>query len=111
MSEKKPTVNIRVFGNEYYVSCEDDEVDDLLASAREVNRRMEQIRGGTNTLGLERLAVMAALNLSHDNLRLRRRLDGAAHDAQDRVKALSSRVAQVIEDAPRVAADHALPPE
>ncbi|MCE2425987.1 MAG: cell division protein ZapA, partial [Pseudomonadales bacterium] len=69
VSEAKVTVNIRILDNEFQVSCAENEVEDLKASAQDVDRRMREIRDAGGTLGLERIAVLAALNLSHDNLR------------------------------------------
>jgi cell division protein ZapA len=63
------TVQIRVLDKEYQVQCQPEEMEALLESARALDQRMQEIRKTGNVIGLERTAVMAALNLSHDLLR------------------------------------------
>ncbi|MEZ5530469.1 MAG: cell division protein ZapA [Porticoccaceae bacterium] len=60
------TVNIRILDKEYQVSCPAEERDALLQSARALDERMRSIRNSGSVIGLERIAVMAALNLTYD---------------------------------------------
>jgi len=60
------TVNIRILDKEYQVSCPVEERDALLQSARVLDERMRAIRNSGSVIGLERIAVMAALNLTYD---------------------------------------------
>ena len=60
------TVNIRILDKEYQVSCPPEERDALLLSARALDERMRSIRNSGGVIGLERIAVMAALNLTYD---------------------------------------------
>lgn len=99
MSEAKVTVNIRVLDNEFHVSCAEGEVDDLKASAQDLDRRMREIRDAGGTVGLERIAVLAALNLSHDNLRLSRQQQEDERLAGRRVRALAERIEKAVANA------------
>lgn len=63
------TVVIRILDKEYQVSCPPEEQHALIRSAQELDRRMRDIRRAGNVIGLERIAVMAALNLTYDLLR------------------------------------------
>lgn len=99
MSEAKVTVNIRVLDNEFHVSCAEGEVDDLKASAQDLDRRMREIRDAGGTVGLERIAVLAALNLSHDNLRLSRQRQEDERLAGRRVRALAERIEKAVANA------------
>ena len=99
MSEAKVTVNIRILDNEFQVSCAENEVEDLKASAQDVDRRMREIRDAGGTLGLERIAVLAALNLSHDNLRRGRQQQEAERLAGRRVRALAERIQKAVASA------------
>lgn len=64
------TVNIRILDKEYQVSCPPEERDALLYSARALDERMRTIRNSGSVIGLERIAVMAALNLTYDLTKL-----------------------------------------
>ena len=99
MSEAKVTVSVRILDNEFQVSCTEDEVDDLKASAQDLDRRMREIRDAGGTVGLERIAVLAALNLSHDNLRLGRRQQEDERLAGRRVRALAERIEKAVANA------------
>lgn len=57
-----------VLDKEYQVHCPPDQREALIRSALELDQRMRTIRQGGNVIGLERIAIMAALNLSYDLL-------------------------------------------
>lgn len=65
------TITVRILDKEYQVACPPDERQALLDSAHLLNERMKAIRGSSSVVGLERMAVMAALNLSHELLQAR----------------------------------------
>ena len=62
------TVNIRILDKEYQVNCPPEEQSALISSSQELDRRMREIRKSGHVIGLERIAVMAALNLTYDLL-------------------------------------------
>lgn len=61
-------VAINILDKEYQVSCPPDEQEALIRSSRLLDQRMRDIRKTGGVVGLERIAVMAALNLSYDLL-------------------------------------------
>lgn len=65
MSANHP-VTIRVLDREYTVGCEPDERDSLLAAAKVLDGKMREIRGNNRMAALDRVAVLAALNLAHE---------------------------------------------
>lgn len=65
------SVTVRIMGREYTVVCPPDEHEALVASADFLNERMTAIRRRGKALGAERIAVMAALNISRELLELR----------------------------------------
>lgn len=60
------TVSVHILGKDYQVACPDEERDSLIRSAAELDRRMKVIRQTGSVIGVERIAVMAALNLVHE---------------------------------------------
>jgi cell division protein ZapA len=62
------TVSIRILDKDYQVHCPPDAQEALQQSAHNLDQRMREIRKSGGVVGLERIAVMAALNLSHDLL-------------------------------------------
>ena len=93
MSEKESaTVTVRILEKEYFVSCPQDERADLLDSAEYLNKKMREIRDTGKVVGADRIAVMAALNMANELLRLRK-LDNELQGAvSGRVKNMRERV-------------------
>jgi len=69
MSDSVARVTIRLLEKEYHVACPAEEKAALMASAELLNRKMREIRDSGKVVGLERIAVMAALNLANDYLK------------------------------------------
>ena len=88
------TIGIRILDNEYQASCPESEADELAAAARDLDTRMRHIQDGGKVFGVERIAVMAALNAIYENRRLREQ--GGDRDALDRVTELTKRLEHAI---------------
>ncbi len=71
MSDAFARVTIRILEKEYHVACPAEEQADLLASAELLNGKMREIRDSGKVVGLDRVAVMAALNLANELLKAR----------------------------------------
>ena len=67
MSESK-SLQITIMGREFRVACPEDEQAGLLEAVDYLNRKMLEIRDAGKVIGLERIAIMAALNISHEFL-------------------------------------------
>jgi cell division protein ZapA len=61
-------LQITIMGRNFRVSCKEDEQAGLLEAVDYLNRRMEEIRDQGKIVGLERIAIMAALNITHEYL-------------------------------------------
>jgi cell division protein ZapA len=68
MSENNVPVNITILDKEYRIACPIDEKDELLASAEYLNRHIKEIRNSGKVVGADRIAVLAALNITHELL-------------------------------------------
>ena len=93
MSDKEPTaVTVRILDKEYFVACPPDERPDLLDSAEYLNKKMREIRDTGKVVGADRIAVMAALNMASELLRLRRQDQELQGPVAGKVKHLRERV-------------------
>jgi len=61
-------VTIRILDKEYQIACSDEERHALLDSARFLDQKMKEIKNSGKVVGSDRIAVMAALNITHDLL-------------------------------------------
>lgn len=99
MNDSYAQVSVRILDKEYQVACPTNERTELLDSAEELNSRMRDIQDTGRVVGLDRIAVMAALNMANELLRARardRELDG---DLSNRLKNITNRVESVLNNA------------
>lgn len=68
MSQTRKTVNIKILDKDYQVACSPDEEVLLSISARHLDDTMRSIRSSGKVVGSDRIAVMAALNVTNDLL-------------------------------------------
>lgn len=68
MSTRSTTVEVKILDKEYLVACPEEEQEALIQAARHLDRKMREIRNSGKVFGTERIAVMAALNITHELL-------------------------------------------
>ena len=79
MSEATP-VAVNILDREFLIACTPEERPGLLAAAAYLDGKMREVRGNTRTQGVDRIAVMAGLNIAHELIQLKQRgeVDGGA---------------------------------
>ena len=70
MSSSEPA-SVRILDREYTVGVSPDERDSLMAAARVLDGKMREVRGANRMAAVDRVAVLAALNLAHELQQLR----------------------------------------
>ena len=68
MSKEARGLDVNIMGREFRVSCTEEERRDLLKAVDYLNGKMREIRDTGKVIGVERIAIMAALNISHEFL-------------------------------------------
>jgi cell division protein ZapA len=61
-------VDVTILGREFTVSCTDEERQGLMDAVSYLDSKMHEIRDSGKVVGVERIAIMTALNLSHELL-------------------------------------------
>jgi cell division protein ZapA len=74
MSKEARGLDVNIMGREFRVSCTEEERRDLLKAVDYLNAKMREIRDTGKVIGVERVAIMAALNITHEYLSTR--MDG-----------------------------------
>lgn len=95
MSQKPTTVEVRIMDKDYLVACPEEARDELIKSARHLDAKMREIRASGKVFGTERIAVMAALNITHDLLE-QNTMSGAASSL---LKAMDEKLDSALGDA------------
>ena len=68
MSADPKALQVNVMGREFRVACPEDEQKELLEAVDYLNKKMDEIRDNGKVIGIERIAIMAALNIAHELL-------------------------------------------
>ena len=98
MSPSEPArVSVRILEKEYFVACSYEERSALLDSAEQLNARMREIRDSGKVVGLDRIAVMVALNLTHELQKLKEREAKLESELSGRLRTVRERVESTLE--------------
>jgi cell division protein ZapA len=89
-------VSVRILEKEYQVACPASERTDLLDSAEMLNAKMREIRDSGKVVGLDRIAVMAALNMANELLQSRAKDEVLKTTLAPRLRVLNERVDAVL---------------
>ncbi len=92
MSKSQAQVSIRILEKEYQVACPAAEEPDLIAAADLLNQSMRDIRDRGKVVGLDRVAVMAALNLANEVLKFRSRDEELNNSFGSRIESLRDKL-------------------
>ncbi len=92
MSEQSTAVQVKILDKEYQVNCPPSDQEALLKSARYLDENMRKIKGRGNIHGAEKIAVMAALNITHDMLRKNRLINETRQVTSDRLQDMEEKI-------------------
>ena len=102
--ERAVQLDVHILGREYKVACKEHERAELLDAVAFLDKRMREIREGGKTAAVDRIAVMAALNIANELLRERKTptmaptasadIDGAV--AQRRIQSMHAAIDQAL---------------
>ncbi|OGS95654.1 MAG: cell division protein ZapA [Gallionellales bacterium RIFCSPLOWO2_02_FULL_57_47] len=68
MSGKTKTLEIKILDRELRIACPEEERGELLDAVAYLDKRMREIRDAGKIVSVERIALMAALNITHELL-------------------------------------------
>ena len=98
MSEERISrVSVRLLDREYQVACPAEERSALLDSAEFLDAKMREVRYTGKVVGLDRIAVISALNLANELIKLRRNGTSVDGDLGARLRSLRERVESALE--------------
>jgi cell division protein ZapA len=97
VNDNQARVSVRILEKEYHITCPHEERSDLLDSAEFLNLKMREIRDSGKVVGLDRIAVIAALNMANELIRFRNRDTNLDSDVGGRLRILRERVESALE--------------
>ncbi len=85
-------VSINIMDRDYQINCPPEEKEGLLASARALDEKMRGIKESSKAMGLDRIAVMAALNTTYELLKSQAQEVRINEGSSDKITRLTNKV-------------------
>ena len=96
MNKAEP-LTVKIMDKEYRIACPEEEKGNLKASAELLNEKLNEIKQQGSVIGTERIAIMAALNMSHEILHNQSIVEEHG-DLNERIDDLSERISDSMRD-------------
>jgi len=95
------SIDVEIMGREFTIACTEEERQGLLDAVSYLEKKMHDIRDSGKVVGLDRIAIMAALNLSHEVLNTK---SGGIDigDYKRRINAMQSQIDEAIAEQNRL---------
>ena len=97
MTEEAKPVNITIFDKEYLVACKDEEREQLHTAVAFLNDKLLELKRGGKVIGAERIAMITALNLTHELLAYKREKTVYNESVDETVRRLNNKIDTVLE--------------
>jgi len=98
MSKASP-ISVSILDKDYKVACPSGEQPALLASAKYLDSKMREVRDSGNLMGVERVAVITALNITNDLLNSNQVGKVLGEELPPRLKNLETKINKALERA------------
>lgn len=93
---KTKPIAVKVLNKEYQVSCPADTEDQLFDAARYLDQKMRDIRNAGRVIGIERMAIMAALNIAHELLMHRQQKTDYVQSVTEQIERLQNKIDEAL---------------
>ena len=98
MSADVKGLDVTIMGREFRVACPEGERQALLDSVTYLNKKMRDIRDAGKVIGIERIAIMAALNIAHEFLGTRLAGSFDIAEYKRRMQSMQAQIEQAMAD-------------
>lgn len=95
MNEQQ-TATVSILDKDYQINCAPDEIAALRQSAQYLDDKMREIKSSSGVFGLDRIAVMAALNIANDYLAQTQKTDDVVTTQEDEIQSLGGKLDQAL---------------
>ncbi len=92
MVNKLKSLTVQILNKEFQVSCPEGAEDQLNSAAYHLNQKMREIRKSGRVIGIERMAIMAALNIAHELALLREQNETHVRTMSEHINRLQNKI-------------------
>lgn len=94
---KIKAIEITLLGKSFNMACPENQEHALYSAAEYLNHKMREIQETGRVVGLERIAVLAAINMAHDHLSTRSITQDYSDAASEKVEKLQNKIDAILE--------------
>lgn len=96
--DKLKSVTVKLLNKEFQVSCPPGAEDQLNDAAHYLNQKMREIRKTGRVIGIERMAIMAALNIAHELIVFRQQKEAYVQSVSEHIERLQIKIDNALMD-------------
>ena len=96
MNDNAEPVKVNILDREYQFACPEEQREDLMQAARELDESMREIKDSGRLMSLERIALQAALNYCDESLKLRRSAENRSEKIDSKIRMLADQLDQAL---------------
>lgn len=96
--DKLKSVTVKLLNKEFQVSCPAGAEDQLNDAAHYLNQKMREIRKTGRVIGIERMAIMAALNIAHELAMFRQQKEAYVQSVSEQIERLQIKIDDALMD-------------
>jgi cell division protein ZapA len=90
------TLDVRVMGREFCIHCTEIEREGLLRAVSCLDNKMQEIKNSGKIVGTERIAIAAAINITHELLGLYASKDFDIMEFKRRIERMESKLDNIL---------------
>lgn len=95
MTSKKG-IELKILGKDYQVACQEEQTHKLMDAALMLDTKMKEIKASGRVIGLDRIAVMAALNLSYELLSSKEQAMSHEAEAEQKLALMCDKLEEIL---------------
>ena len=85
-------INAVILEKDYLIACSEEERDILHRAIEYLIMKMREVKSSGKVIGSERIAVMAALHITHELLQYKERNESYTHNVDNLIRRLQSKI-------------------
>ncbi|MDO9311770.1 MAG: cell division protein ZapA [Nitrosomonas sp.] len=89
-------LNLDIMGREFCVTCPDEEREEIQLAAAYLDNKIQEIKAEGKVIDSDRIAIIAALNITHELLMLRTGTGFDMNEFRRRINSLKKKIDEVI---------------
>lgn len=85
-------ISLHILDKDYVIACPETECDTLLASARYLTQKLQQVKEGGKVVSTERVVVVSALNIIHEYMQYKQQKEQDIQTLQEHIQQLQNKI-------------------